>query len=109
MAKSKTQAGKLPKRIAGVKLPKAVRASGDKLVSALHHPLIADIAAAALLAAAAALRENDGARKAARKTGSASANVAKGIAGIVAQVGAKAKPRRAGGGLKKSKARTRKK
>lgn len=68
MAKNKDQAAvKLPKRIAGVKVPKSVRSGGEKLVDALSHPLIADIAAAALLAAAAALRDDKGVRRSAAK------------------------------------------
>ncbi len=67
MAKSKTQSSKLPKHIAGVKVPKAMRETGGKFIDALRHPLIADFAAAALLAAAAALREDDDVRKAAGK------------------------------------------
>jgi hypothetical protein len=66
-SKSKTSSSKLPKRIAGVKVPKNIRTTGDKLMDVLHHPLIADFAAAALLAAAKALRENEGVRKAGGK------------------------------------------
>lgn len=63
MAKGKTGTTKLPKEIAGIKLPKELRKSGEKLVDALSHPLIADVAAAALLGAAAALRDSDSVRK----------------------------------------------
>lgn len=55
-AKAKSKA-KLPKRIAGVKVPKELRASGGKLMEAVRNPLVMDLAAAALLAAAAGLRE----------------------------------------------------
>ena len=57
MAKKDQQSTKPPKRIAGVKVPKELRKSGAKLVDTLSHPLIADVAAAALMAAAGALRE----------------------------------------------------
>jgi hypothetical protein len=50
-------ATKLPKRIAGVKVPKELRQSGGKLLEAVSHPLVMDIAAAALMAAAARLRD----------------------------------------------------
>jgi len=53
-------AAKLPKRIAGVKVPKQLRESGGKLLEAVRHPLVMDIAAAALMAAAAALRDGKG-------------------------------------------------
>ena len=51
---------KLPKRIAGVKVPKKLREPGGKLLEAVRHPLVMDIAAAALMAAAAALRDGKG-------------------------------------------------
>lgn len=54
-AKSKT--AKLPKEIAGVKVPKQLREPGGKLLEAVRHPLVMDIAAAALMAAAAGLRK----------------------------------------------------
>lgn len=62
MPKDKKQ-GRLPKQIAGVKLPKKFRKSGDKVIDALSHPLIADFAAAALIAAATALRDGGKPRK----------------------------------------------
>jgi hypothetical protein len=60
--KKKNSAAKLPKRIAGVKVPKELRAPGGKLMEAVRNPLVMDLAAAALLAAAAGLREGKGAR-----------------------------------------------
>lgn len=63
----KDKAGKLPKRIGGVKVPKELRKSGAKMVDALSHPLLADVAAAALLAAAAALRDDETLRATAAK------------------------------------------
>jgi hypothetical protein len=50
-------ATKLPKRIAGVKVPKELREPGGKLLEAVRHPLVMDVAAAALIAAAAGLRK----------------------------------------------------
>lgn len=55
--KAKDGAAKLPKRIAGVKVPKELRAPGGKLMEAVRNPLVMDLAAAALVAAAAGLRE----------------------------------------------------
>ncbi len=48
---------KLPKRIAGVKVPKALREPGGKLLAAVQHPLVLDAAAAALVVAATAIRD----------------------------------------------------
>jgi hypothetical protein len=58
----KAEGPKLPKRIAGVKVPKDLRAPGGKIVEALRNPLLMDVAAAALVAAAAGLRESKGRR-----------------------------------------------
>ena len=44
--------GKLPKRIAGVKIPKKLRKRGGEIAVLLNNPLIADIVAAGLLLAA---------------------------------------------------------
>jgi hypothetical protein len=51
------EATKLPKRIAGIKVPKELREPGGKLLDAVRHPLVMDVAAAALIAAAAGLRK----------------------------------------------------
>lgn len=49
---------KIPKQVAGVKVPKKIRKKGDKLIAAAEqHPILAELAASALLAAAAALRD----------------------------------------------------
>jgi hypothetical protein len=48
---------KLPKRIAGVKVPKELREPGGKLLAAVQNPLVIDLAAAALAAAAARMRD----------------------------------------------------
>lgn len=55
---AKAEAPKLPKRIAGVKVPKELREPGGKLLEAVRHPLVMDVAAAALMAAAAGLRKS---------------------------------------------------
>jgi len=55
--KAKSEAARLPKRIAGVKVPKELREPGGKLLEAVRHPLVMDVAAAALMAAAAGLRQ----------------------------------------------------
>lgn len=44
--------GKLPKRIAGVKIPKKLRKRGGEISVLLSNPLLADIVAAGLLLAA---------------------------------------------------------
>lgn len=61
------KAAKLPKRIAGVKVPKPLRESGGKLLEAVTQPLVMDIAAAALIAAAARIRDEAGKNAAARQ------------------------------------------
>lgn len=54
MAKKEKAAVSLPKRLAGVKIPKAVRENLTKLAK---HPMVADLLAAGLVALAASLRE----------------------------------------------------
>ena len=73
MAKGKDgkQKLKVPKKIAGVKVPKEVRKAADPVLRALDNPLVADIAAAALVAAAGALTER---RKPGRSKGAAADN-----------------------------------
>jgi hypothetical protein len=46
---------KLPKRIAGVKVPKELREPGGRLLAAMNNPIVIDAAAAALAAAATRL------------------------------------------------------
>ena len=61
MAKKSKKKGaktaKAPKEIAGIKLPKPLREPAAQLLKAVQSPVFADVAAAALLSAAAALRE----------------------------------------------------
>lgn len=54
----KTKTSKLPKRIAGVKVPKELRAPGGRLLQAVNNPLLIDAAAAALMAAANRLAQS---------------------------------------------------
>jgi hypothetical protein len=54
---AKADSPKLPKRVAGIKVPKELREPGGKLLEAVRHPLVMDVAAAALIAAAAGLRK----------------------------------------------------
>jgi hypothetical protein len=91
--------GKLPKRIAGVKIPKKLRKSGAPLYALLQNPLIADLVAVGLIAAADALSgtktakaagkaAKHGAKDAADATGSGAATLA-GVLALAARQGAK--------------------
>jgi hypothetical protein len=63
-AKAKTKT-KIPKRIAGVKVSKAVRQAGEKALKFAEQPAVSETVAAALLAAAAALRDPPATKRAA--------------------------------------------
>jgi hypothetical protein len=56
MAKSK--ATKLPKKVAGVKIPKELRKAGQAAAEWVRGPVISEIAAAAMMAAAASLADS---------------------------------------------------
>jgi hypothetical protein len=56
---------KVPKRIAGVKVSKAVRQAGKKALKLAEQPAVSETVAAALLAAAAALRDPPATKRAA--------------------------------------------
>jgi hypothetical protein len=56
---------KVPKRIAGVKVPKSVRQAGKSALKLAERPAVSETVAAALLAAAAALRDPPATRRAA--------------------------------------------
>src|SRR5690349_24458492 len=56
---------KIPKRIAGVKVPKSVRDAGRQALKLSAQPAVSETVAAALLAAAAALRDPPATRRAA--------------------------------------------
>lgn len=57
MGKAKKAKTKIPKEVAGVKVPKKLRKIGKKAIEIAQQPMVSEIAAAALLGAAAALRE----------------------------------------------------
>lgn len=80
-------ANKGPKRIAGIKVPKRMRKRLGKAGGFLQHPLVADLAAAGLIAAAAALRDNKNVRTAARKAKSKAGDAAHGVGAGVASLG----------------------
>ena len=57
---------RIPKRIAGVKVSKAVRKAGKSALKLAETPAVSETVAAALLAAAAALRDPPAARRGAK-------------------------------------------
>ena len=63
MAKAKKAKTKIPKEVAGVKVPKKLRKIGKKAIKLAQQPMVSEIAAAALLGAAAALREGKAAKR----------------------------------------------
>lgn len=74
MGKAKKQAFKLPKKIAGIKIPKAIRNSSGSIVQFLETPQGREIAASALAAMAAAITSNKKARHAVADAGRGTAN-----------------------------------
>ena len=68
--------GKLPKRIAGVKIPKKLRKRGGKLYGLVNSPLIADLVAVALLAAADRITKQPKVKKAGKAAKHAAADTA---------------------------------
>ena len=83
--------GKLPKRIAGVKISKKLRKRGAPLYALISNPMVrtvaADILAVGLLAAADALTKQPKVKKAARKAGKAAKHGAEDV-GEAASAGA---------------------
>jgi urease accessory protein UreF len=63
--KDKKDKLKIPKRIAGVKVSKAVRKAGKSALKLAETPAVSETVAAALLAAAAALRDPPATKRAA--------------------------------------------
>jgi hypothetical protein len=63
--KKSKAAVKIPKRIAGVKVSKAVRQAGKSALKLAEKPAVSETVAAALLAAAAALRDPPATKRAA--------------------------------------------
>ena len=62
----KAKAGAIPKHVAGVKLPKAVRAAGDALIEQAMSPAGREVLASAMMVAAGAIARS---AEAARTTG----------------------------------------
>jgi hypothetical protein len=56
---------KVPKRVAGLKVPKKVRKTANKALKLADNPLAMELAAAALAAAAASMKSRNGTAKAA--------------------------------------------
>ena len=67
---------KLPKRIAGVKIPKKLRKRGGKVYALVNNPLIADLVAVALLAAADRISKQPKVKKAGKTAKHAAADTA---------------------------------
>ena len=65
MAKKAQQKKRVPKRIAGVKVPKPLRASAETLFGYMDQKLVSDTIAAALVGGAGALAASKGRRNAA--------------------------------------------
>ena len=92
MAKKKAKG---PKSIAGVKVPRRMRRPLRQASDLLQHPMVADLAAAALISAAAAIRNNKKVRSAARtatdKAGDAAQGIGSGAASLATVIAARAK------------------
>lgn len=74
MAKAKTGGGskgtgKIPKTVAGVKIPKTLRDTGKAAVKLAQNPVARELLSAGLIAAAAAVTANTRARKAVKQGG----------------------------------------
>ena len=67
---------RLPKRIAGVKLPKKLRKRGGQVFAFLDSPVISSIVAAGLLAAADSISRKPKVKKAGKKAKHAAADTA---------------------------------
>ena len=77
----KAKAAKIPKKIAGVKVPKDLRQAGGMLFRIAQDPHAREVALAALTAALAARKDNrNAARKAVAETGEATEKVGKAAA-----------------------------
>jgi hypothetical protein len=71
MGKDGKKKAKIPKQVAGIKVPKKLRKAGNRAVKLAQDPIVGEVVAAALLSAAAALREGTSSKDAgaAGKTG----------------------------------------
>lgn len=65
----KAKNNRLPKRIAGVKVPKRLRKSSGSMLALAQTPVVREIIASGLVAAAAAMAGSEGAKKKRRKSG----------------------------------------
>ena len=68
--------GKLPKKIAGVKIPKKLRKRGGQFYAVLKSPIVAHVVAAALVAAADRISKQPKVKKAGKKAKAAAADTA---------------------------------
>jgi hypothetical protein len=66
---------KIPKQVAGVKVPKKLRKAGKKAIDLAAQPAVSEAVAAAMLAAAAALREGKDGRTTMRAAADAAGEV----------------------------------
>jgi hypothetical protein len=80
--KGKKDKIKIPKRIGGVKVSKAVRQAGKSALKLAESPAVSETVAAALLAAAAALRDPPAARRGAKAAVDAAGNAGKEAIGL---------------------------
>lgn len=87
VAKTKKQK-KIPKKIAGVKVPKELRKAGDKLAKLAEDPLVRDIALGAVAAGLAARK--DARKAAAKKAAELGEEASEGAAWVSAALGAAA-------------------
>lgn len=87
-AKQKADGSRVPRQIAGMTIPDELRRQGETLLRVAESPVMADIAAAALLAAAAALKNEPHVRAAASDAGEALTSGAKAAGRKGEQVGA---------------------
>lgn len=86
----------LPKRIAGVKIPKALRQQADHLVTLARNPLVSEVLIAGLAAVATGVLEKEKLRAAAsaakRKAEEAAREMAEAVSAATAPVEKAAKP-----------------
>jgi len=73
----KAKKARLPKEIAGVKVPRKLREHGQQLADLARNPVVAEVAAAGLVAVATALREGSKIRAAASKARDAAVSAEK--------------------------------
>lgn len=88
-SKSEKKARKLkvPKEIGGAKVPKGLRKAGNKALKLAGEPIVGEAVAAALLTAAAALRETPAAQSGARAASDAAAEGAEEVAREAGKLG----------------------